>query len=133
MDELKIKQGVLDTLKKLNQSWTLKGDIEELGKYFHDNIVVIEPGNRERKVGKDECLQGWKSFIEENKINYWKESDHLVQLYDEGKVAIVTYYWEISCKNAGQNFVSKGRDMFTFVNEHGKWLAVSDHFSSDPN
>lgn len=46
---------------------------------------------------------------------------------------MVTYYWEISVENNGGNFISKGRDMFVFVNEDDKWLAVADQFSSEPS
>jgi len=127
-----IKLEILSTLKDLNESWTIRSDVGELEKYFHDNIVVFEPGRRELRNGKKECIEGWKSFIEKFRINYWKESDHLVQIYNEGRMAVVTYYWEISTEDNGKNFISKGRDMFVFVKENEKWLAVADQFSSDP-
>jgi len=133
MDELKIKQEVLSTLKKINNCWAGEGNVEKLNEYFHMDIVVFEPGRKERRVGKKECIDGWKSFVDNNKINYWKESEHLVQLYNEGNSAVVTYYWEISTENNGRNFISKGRDMFVFVNEDDKWLAVADQFSSEPS
>lgn len=132
MNESEIKKEVLSTLKKLNDAWTIDKNINMLGEYFHKDIVVIEPGSVKRRIGKEECLEGWKSFIESNQINYWKESGHLVQVYNEGKLAIVTYYWEISCAMDGKDLISKGRDMFVFIKEDGKWLAVADQFSSNP-
>ncbi len=118
MNEAKIKLEILSTLNHLNESWTIRSDVGELEKYFHDNIVVFEPGRRELRKGKKECIEGWKSFIETFKINYWKESGHLVQIYNEGRMAVVTYYWEISTEGKGKNFISKGRDMFIFIKEN---------------
>jgi len=133
MDELKIKQEVLSILEIMNKCWTTENNVEKLDEYFHKNIVVFEPGRRELRVGKKECIDGWKSFVENNKINYWKESEHLVQLYNGGKSAVVTYYWEISTENNDRNFISKGRDMFVFVKEDEKWLAIADQFSPEPS
>lgn len=82
MDELKVKHEVLSTLEKINKCWTVENNVEKLDEYFHENIVVFEPGRRERRVGKKECINGWKSFVDNNKINYWKESEHLAQLYN---------------------------------------------------
>ncbi len=58
MDRLKVKQEVLSKLNKLNQSWIEKGDIKKLEKYFHNGIIVFEPGRKELRKGKVECIEG---------------------------------------------------------------------------
>ncbi|MCX6149541.1 MAG: nuclear transport factor 2 family protein [Ignavibacteriales bacterium] len=133
MDELKIKEEILGILEKLNRSWAVEHNTEKLKEYFHENMVVLEPGRKERREGRKECIDGWKNFVEATKIHYWKESDHKVQLYGDGKFAVVTYYWDMSYDMNDQTFTLGGRDMFVMVKEDGKWWAVADQFSPNPS
>ncbi len=42
------------------------------------------------------------------------------------------YYFGMSFNLDGEEIEMGGRDMFVFVKEEGKWLAVADQFSSYP-
>lgn len=132
MNEVKIKEEVLQTIRQLNEAWTKEGNIDKLNKYFHEDMVVFEPGRKERREGKRECVEGWKNFVESVKINYWNENDHKVQLYGDGKFAVVTYYWDISYEKKSQTNNFSGRDMFVLIKEKGKWWTVADQFSANP-
>jgi hypothetical protein len=65
-------------------------------------------------------------------MNYWKEIDPKVQVYGNGKFAVVTYYFDMSFDMVGQTIKMGGRDMFALVNEDGKWWVVADQFSPYP-
>ncbi|HLP40072.1 MAG TPA: hypothetical protein VK465_01080, partial [Fibrobacteria bacterium] len=39
---------------------------------------------------------GWKNFSQNAKIHFWKELDPSIQVYGEGRFAIVTYYFGMS-------------------------------------
>ena len=123
---------VWDTIQKMNKCWTC-GDpskLEKLSDYFHEEMVAITATDKYRLEGKEACFNGWKSFAENTKIHFWKEKDPKIQIY--GSTAIVTYYFDMSFDMAGQTINMGGRDMFTLINENGKWLVVADQFSQYP-
>jgi hypothetical protein len=126
----KTRQEVWKTLRALNDSWT-KGDGSGLTEYFHPDMVAITPMDRERRVGKDECMEGWIGFVNATTILSWKELDPQIQLFNNS--AVVTYYYDMSYELSSKIVHTSGRDMFTFVKEHGKWLAVANQFSPYPD
>ncbi len=130
MDEQSIKQEVWETVQNLNRTWTTKGKIEQLRRFFHDNMVAITPMNNDRLEGKEACFQGWKGFYDTCEITSWIEREPLIQLYGNGSFAGVTYYYYIVFEMNGNLFQESGRDMFSLVKENKNWLAVADQFSS---
>ncbi len=130
MNQTEVK--VWNTIQKMNKCWTC-GDLSELEKlahYFHKEMVAITPTDKYRLEGKEACFNGWKSFAENTKIHFWKEKDPKIQIY--GNTAVITYYFDMSFDMAGQTVNMGGRDMFTLINENGKWLVVADQFSQYP-
>jgi ketosteroid isomerase-like protein len=124
-----VEREVWKTLRELNETWT-KGNPEDLKNYFHMDMVAITPTDRKRREGREACIADWVEFAKVAKIHDWKEIDPRVQIY--GNVAVVTYYFEISYEKNGQTINFGGRDMFVFVKEGGRWWAVADHFSPNP-
>lgn len=123
------KQEVWKTLRELNDCWT-KDDGAGLVNYFHKDIVAITATERERLMGRDACVAGWMGFAKAATIHHWKEIDPQITLF--GDTAVVTYYFDMSFDMGGQTIKMGGRDMFVFVKENGKWLAVADQFSPYP-
>ena len=124
------KQEIWQTLQSLNRVWTT-GKVEELKDYFHENMVAITSVDRQRREGRQACINGWAQFVAgTTKINYWKELDPQIQIY--GDTAVVTYYFDMSFDIGGKTIASAGRDLFVFVKERGRWWAVADQFSSYP-
>jgi hypothetical protein len=125
----KSKEEVWKTVRDLNDAWT-KGNPDDLKKYFHEEMVAITPTDIKRREGREACIQDWKEFSKVAKIHKWKESDPKIQIY--GQTAIVTYYFELSFEREGRVIDFGGRDMYVFVKEDNRWLAVADHFSPNP-
>lgn len=132
MEQSKIKDEVWQTIQALNRTWTVKGNVDELKNYFHKDMVAITATDRERLEGRESCIAAWKKFVEATKIHYWKEIDPKIQLYINGKSAVVTYYFDISFDMGGQTMKMGGRDMFVLAKEDGKWWIVADQFSPYP-
>lgn len=132
MEESKIKDEIWQTVQALNRLWAIEGKTDELKEYFHENMVAITPTDKERREGRDACIQGWKAFVDSAKINYMKEIDPKIQIYGEGRFAVATYYYDMSVEMNGQTFNLHGRDMFTLVKEGNRWMVVADQFSSYP-
>jgi hypothetical protein len=124
-----IQQDVWNTVRAMNDAWT-KGDPDDLAGFFHANMVALTPMGRERVVGREACLAGWKGFCANAHIHRWEEIDPQVRVY--GDAAVVTYYYDLDCDMDGHTINLSGRDMFFLVKEAGKWWAVADQFSSFP-
>lgn len=129
----KIQEQIWKMIQEMNRKWTTENNADELKNYFHKDMVAITPTDQKRIEGGENCAAGWKGFSENAKIHSFKESEPKVQVYSEGKFAIVTYYFDMSFDMGGQTINMKGRDMFSLVNENGKWLVVADQFSQFPN
>ena len=132
MNEEKIKAEVWAAVRDMNRAWTAEGDAEKLRRYFHKNMVAIVPTNARRLVGQEACVAGWKGFMDAAKIHHWKEIDPRVDVYADGRVAVVTYEFVMAFDIGAQHVKMKGRDMFTMVREGGAWWAVADQFSPMP-
>ncbi len=127
-----IKNEVWATVQALNRLWTVENKADELVQFFHKDMVAISPTYRLRVEGQEACVAAWKKFTESTKIHYWKEIDPKIDLFCNGSVAIVTYYFDMAFDVGGQTVQMGGRDMFTLVNEKGKWWVVADQFSPYP-
>jgi len=127
----KIQEEVWQTIQTLNRLWTDQNNAGELVNYFHKDMVAITPTNRNRIEGRDACVAAWKAFSDSAKIHYWKVIDPKIQVYDE-KFTVVTYYFDMSFDMGGQTIKLGGRDMFSLVNEDGKWLVIANQFSPYP-
>lgn len=132
MEQSKIKKGVWRIVQALNHAWAEDGNVEELENYFHRGMVAITPFDRGRLEGREGCIASWRRFVESTKIRYWKVHDPKVQVYGDGRFAVVTYYYDMSYDKGGQTVKSAGRDMFVLVKENGKWWVIADQFSSYP-
>lgn len=123
------RQEVWETLQALNRAWT-RGRPDELRKYFHPDMVAITPTDRDRLQGAEACIAGWTAFVAATTIHRWREIAPRIQLY--GDTAVVTYEFDMAFDMGGQRIDLGGRDMFVFVRENGRWLAVADQFSPFP-
>jgi hypothetical protein len=120
-------------IQELNRTWTADRRPEALSGFFHERMTAISPGDRERIVGGKACVAAWKRFVDSTTIEQWREYEPQIQLFNNSRVAVVTYYYEIICGNAaGQPVTLSGRDMLTLVKEDDHWWAVADQFSPFP-
>ena len=122
---------VWQTVEALNRAWTT-GRVEELERYFHEEVVAITPTDRERVEGRQACIAGWAEFVRQAKILDWKESEPRVRVFGDD-AAVVTYYYDMLAVMGGKEIRLAGRDMFFMVKEDDRWVAVADQFSEFPS
>jgi uncharacterized protein DUF4440 len=125
-----VKQEIWSTVRAMNDAWT-KGSPDDLSRYFHRDMVAITPTDRDRLDGGPVCVASWKAFANSVRIQRWEEVDPVIHVY--GGSAVVAYYFDMSFEMGGQTIDLSGRDMFFFVKESGRWLAVADQFSQYPS
>jgi ketosteroid isomerase-like protein len=108
-------------LKSINEAWT-KGRAEDLDKYFHEDMVIAQPGFGIRGEGKRACVDSYREFAGMASIQSLKESQHVVLVW--GNTAVASYRFEIEYELDGQAHQDAGYDLFVFARENGDWLAV---------
>ncbi len=127
-----IKEEVWQTIKTINHLWSEEKNAEALRYYFHRDMVLIIPQNREIIEGVEAIISSYKNYLQAIKIHYFKELDPKIQIFGYGNLVVATYYYDMEAEINKQIIKPQGRDMYTFVKENEKWLAVANQFSPFP-
>ena len=99
----KTQEQIWKMIQEMNHKWTAENNADELKNYFHKDMVAITPTDLKRIEGGENCVAGWKGFSQNAKIHFFKESEPKVQVYGDGKFAIVTYYFDHSHPIGNEN------------------------------
>ncbi|MGO9273608.1 MAG: nuclear transport factor 2 family protein [Terriglobia bacterium] len=108
-------------LGKISAAWR-QGRPEELGEYFHDDMVIRGSALQEAGRGRDVCVGSYKDFLSQAKVQELKESDAEIDVW--GTTAVASYAWEMQYEMGGESYHESGRDLFVLTRQEGKWLAV---------
>ncbi len=119
--EEKSKKEITGVIKNINLSW-VEGHPENLGEYFHENMMIVSPELEVKGKGKEACIKSYVDFINRAKVNGYTLGDP--DIYVFGNTAIVSYKYDIAWEMNGQLFKESGRDLFVLTRADGKWLAV---------
>lgn len=108
-------------IQRMNDAWAKEGP-ENLAHYFHEDIVMVHPDFTKRTEGKAACVASYEDFRKQAAILDFKVSNPGIDVF--GDTAIATYSYEIAYEMGGERFNDTGRDVFMFIRENGRWLAV---------
>ena len=108
-------------VKEINDSWLL-GRPENLVNYFHDEIVFAAPGFSRRIEGRAACVDSFRDFCATAKVRDFKPSDPAIDICEQA--AVVTYNFKVEYDLNHESFSEGGRDVWVFVRNSDKWLAV---------
>ena len=126
----KIKQDVWNTVKSINRYWAITENMDSLGLFLHDDMVIFSPGGKERLQGKNNIIKSYEDFAHYSETVSLSETEPVIQLYNGNKTAVVSYFGDLTIKTPEgktQSFFSK--DMYTLIFEKGRWQAVAQHYS----
>jgi hypothetical protein len=112
-----------DLVREINRLW-VGGNAENLGEYFHENMIIVGHDLKKMGQGRDDCVKGYVDFTSQAKILGYAESDFEIELW--GSTAMVNYGFEISYEMGGLKYNDIGRDLFifSFDEKKDKWLAI---------
>ena len=108
-------------VQQMNDAWA-KDSPDELASFFREDIVMVNPDFSQRTEGRAACVASYEDFRSQAAISDFKISNPGIDVF--GNTAIATYTYEISYEMGGERFSDTGRDIFVFVREHDRWLAV---------
>jgi uncharacterized protein (TIGR02246 family) len=114
-------QEIRDLLRKINNAW-LKGNPDELNEFFHPDIVMKGPNFQTFATGRDACVQTYRDFLASAIVKDYQESEPDIDFWQNIAVAVMP--WKMTYELSVQEYTESGHDVFTFVREDGKWLAV---------
>lgn len=115
------REEIVNVLRAINAAWT-KGNTGELNKYFHEDMVIAQPGFGIHGEGRAACVNSYMEFADMASIQELKESQHVVLVW--GGTAVASYKFEIDYEIDGQSHQDAGYDLFVFTREKGTWVAV---------
>jgi len=129
----KIKVDVWNTVKRINHHWAITEKMDSLGLFIHPDMVIIFPDSKERIQGKSKIIESYQSYANYAQTISLEETNPLIQLYNDNKTAIVTYYYDLEIKiPSGEIQKFSGRDMYTLIFDNSKWIAVAQQYSPMP-
>ena len=123
-----IKHEVWNTVKTINRLWAITEDMDSLSLFIHDDMVLFSPDGK--IYGKDKIINSYRDYSQYAETVSLKETEPLVLLHNRNKMAIVSYYCDLTIKTPDeemQTFYCK--DMYTLIFDKGKWIAVAQHYS----
>lgn len=132
IDEETLKAEVLERVNEWDRTWAELKDIEKLKEFFHDNIVSITPSDREIQYGKTRNLELYQGVMDGLEVVSWELVEPVVDIYNEGRTAVLSTCYKIVVKGDSENIVLEGRDLMTLIKEDDKWVIVADQFSPFP-
>jgi hypothetical protein len=116
---------IRSVLKTINGAW-LSGNPDAvqltLTSCFHPEMVMKGGDLRTVAAGRDACVQSYIDFIQRAKVSDFQQDEPDIHMF--GDAAIASYTWRIAYALEGKEYDESGSDMFVFVRQKGKWLAV---------
>lgn len=112
---------IKDLIAKINGAW-LAGRPAEMAAYFHDQIVIAQPGFAAHAHGKDVCIASYEKFVAAVTIANYHEHDHVVNVW--GDTAVASYAFDISYEIETDPYRDTGRDVLVFAKVNGQWKVV---------
>lgn len=116
------------TVQTINRLWAITEDMDSLGLFVHDQMILISPGGVVQ--GKEQILESYRQYAQSAETIYFLESEPFIQLYNDNQTAVVSYNSDLKIKNAEGKIQSfRCRDMYTLIFDKNRWIAVAQHYS----
>ena len=117
----KDREEIRHVLRNINHAWT-EGPVDDLRKYFHEDMIIAQPGFGIRGEGKNACVDSYREFAGMASIDGLRESEHVILVW--GDTAVASYRFDIEYELDGQAHQDAGYDLFVFTRQDGTWLAA---------
>ena len=108
-------------VERINDSW-VSGRIDNLENHFHDRVVFVAPGFSQRIEGREACVDSFRNFCANARVRDFNPADPAIDVY--AGTAIATYSYRVEYDLNNETFQEGGRDVWVFVRDADRWLAV---------
>ena len=101
---------------------------------FSPEASFLFYSSNKRLNSRQEYEEEWKSWEEDGfKVHSCVSSDAIVTLYAESRVAVFTHSVRTDLSMGEERVTNRERETIVFEKVDGRWLAIHEHLSPDPN
>jgi len=108
-------------INRMNDDW-LNDRIENLSRYFHKQVVMIQPGTHKKLIGREELVDSYREFMEEAEVSDFRIKDLRIDVFEY--TAIVLYTFSIKYKVDSTNYDEEGLEILVLNLHKGHWQIV---------
>lgn len=109
-------------------------DTEKYFRCFSPEASFLFYSSNRRLNSRQEYEEEWKSWEEDGfKVHSCLSSDAKVTFFAESNVAIFTHSVRTDLSMGEERVTNKERETIVFEQVDGRWLAIHEHLSPDPN
>ncbi|SRR6267154_1389863 len=112
---------IRSTVEGINLAWK-EGRFDDLSQFFDENVVMKGPAFKELTRGRAASIHSYREFMAQSQVREYMDSNHSVAQW--GQTASVTYDWTMTYEQDGKVSRESGQDMFVFVRDSERWMAV---------
>lgn len=108
-------------IEHLNEDWINK-NLRNFDQYFHNHVVMIEPGTNNKIVGSEQVIENYRDFVEDIEVSDFKITEMHVDLFDATAVAYFTYRMRYRVENT--NYDESNAEILVFRRHDDHWQIV---------
>jgi ketosteroid isomerase-like protein len=112
---------IQEIVEKINRAWA-EDHVEDLARYFHENMVIVAPEFGGRLEGREACVESYREFTGRAKVNDLRLKDISIDVC--GSTAVATYQFAVTYTMNDARHRNIGWDVFVFTHENDRWWAT---------
>ena len=108
-------------INRMNDDW-MNDRFENLDQYFHNQVVMIQPGTHKKLTGREAMVDSYRKFKEEAEVYEFRIKDFRIDVFEETAIALYTF--RIKYRIETTNYDEKGLEILVFNRHNDKWQIV---------
>lgn len=108
-------------INRMNDDW-VNDRTENLSRYFHKQVVMIQPGTHKKIIGREEMVDSYREFIEEAEVSDFRMKDLRIDVFEH--TAVVLYTFRIKYRVESTNYDEGGVEILVLNYHNDNWQIV---------
>lgn len=79
-----------ELIDRLNDDW-LNDRIENLDRYFHKQVVMIQPGTHKKLTGREALIESYREFMDESEVSDFTLKNLRIDVFGDTAIALYTF------------------------------------------
>lgn len=108
-------------ITQLNDAW-LNDRVENMDRFFHKQVVMIQPGTNERVTGREAMIESYREFVESSEVSEFRIKDLMIDLFETTAAALYTF--RIKYRVETTNYDESGTEILVFHKHGESWKII---------
>ena len=122
-----VEKHLLEIEKKCAEAFNA-GDVDEILKFFDEDVIGFSSTQHERLMGLDDMRETFLYYLKEAEKVEFSITSPLIKVLTED-CAVVTFYWLVVLVSGNRRREIHGRGTHVFLKRGDQWKIVHEHFS----